>query len=168
MQSERGDIYARSSRSCSRRLAYRCYCTREEIEAREAARPKGAPSGYDGFCRNLSRAADRGAGGAVAAVGGADAGARRSRSPSTTWSAARSPSRPTHVPDFVIVRGNGEPLYTLVNPVDDSLMEITHVLRGEDLLPSTPRQIVLYEALAADRRRQRAHPDLRSSADGAG
>ena len=47
-----------------------------------------------------------------------------------------------HVPDFVIVRGNGEPLYTLVNPVDDSLMEITHVLRGEDLLPSTPRQIV--------------------------
>ena len=45
------------------------------------------------------------------------------------------------------MRSNGEPLYTLVNPVDDSLMEITHVLRGEDLLPSTPRQIVLYEAL---------------------
>jgi glutamyl-tRNA synthetase len=52
-----------------------------------------------------------------------------------------------HVPDYVIVRANGEPLYTLVNPVDDSLMEITHVLRGEDLLPSTPRQIVLYDAL---------------------
>ena len=51
------------------------------------------------------------------------------------------------MPDFVIVRANGEPLYTLVNPVDDSLMEITHVLRGEDLLPSTPRQIVLYRAL---------------------
>ena len=54
---------------------------------------------------------------------------------------------PEHVPDFVIVRGNGEPLYTLVNPVDDSLMRVTHVLRGEDLLPSTPRQIVLYQAL---------------------
>ena len=53
-----------------------------------------------------------------------------------------------HVPDFVIVRANGDPLYTLVNPVDDSLMEITHVLRGEDLLSSTPRQIVLYQALA--------------------
>ena len=52
-----------------------------------------------------------------------------------------------HVPDYVIVRANGDPLYTLVNPVDDSLMRITHVLRGEDLLPSTPRQIVLYEAL---------------------
>ncbi len=54
-----------------------------------------------------------------------------------------------HVPDFVIVRGNGEPLYTLVNPVDDALMGITHVLRGEDLLSSTPRQLAMYEALAA-------------------
>jgi glutamyl-tRNA synthetase len=47
----------------------------------------------------------------------------------------------------VLVRGTGDPLYTLVNPVDDALMGITHVLRGEDLLPSTPRQIALYEAL---------------------
>ncbi len=51
------------------------------------------------------------------------------------------------VPDPVLVRANGQPLYTLVNPVDDALMRITHVLRGEDLLPSTPRQIALYEAL---------------------
>jgi glutamyl-tRNA synthetase len=48
----------------------------------------------------------------------------------------------------VLVRANGHPLYTLVNPVDDALMEITHVLRGEDLLSSTPRQIALYGALA--------------------
>jgi glutamyl-tRNA synthetase len=54
-----------------------------------------------------------------------------------------------HVPDYVIVRANGQPLYTLVNPVDDALMGITHVLRGEDLLSSTPRQIALYEAFAA-------------------
>ena len=53
------------------------------------------------------------------------------------------------VPDPVVVRGTGEPLYTLVNPVDDALMGITHVWRGEDLLPSTPRQIALYEALIA-------------------
>jgi len=53
------------------------------------------------------------------------------------------------VPDYVIVRANGHPLYTLVNPIDDALMEITHVLRGEDLLSSTPRQIVLYRALEA-------------------
>ena len=51
------------------------------------------------------------------------------------------------VPDYVVVRANGKPLYTLVNPVDDALMGITHVLRGEDLLSSTPRQIALYRAL---------------------
>jgi glutamyl-tRNA synthetase len=49
--------------------------------------------------------------------------------------------------DFVVVRPGGEPLYTLVNPVDDALMGVTHVLRGEDLLSSTPRQIALYNAL---------------------
>jgi glutamyl-tRNA synthetase len=47
----------------------------------------------------------------------------------------------------VVVRPNGQPLYTLVNPVDDALMGITHVLRGEDLLSSTPRQIALYNAM---------------------
>jgi glutamyl-tRNA synthetase len=45
------------------------------------------------------------------------------------------------------VRAGGKPLYTFVNPVDDALMGITHVLRGEDLLSSTPRQIALYTAL---------------------
>ena len=52
-----------------------------------------------------------------------------------------------HVPDFALCRANGDPLYTLVNPVDDALMQVTHVLRGEDLLSSTPRQIALYGAL---------------------
>jgi glutamyl-tRNA synthetase len=52
------------------------------------------------------------------------------------------------VPDPVLVRANGTPLYTLTNPVDDALMRITHVLRGEDLLPSTPRQVALHAALA--------------------
>lgn len=50
-------------------------------------------------------------------------------------------------PDFVLVRPGGDPLYTLVNPVDDALMGVTDVLRGEDLLSSTPRQISLYNAL---------------------
>jgi glutamyl-tRNA synthetase len=129
-------------------LVYRCYCTREEIEAREAARPKGAPSGYDGFCRDLSdeRVAELESLGTSSVV--------RMRVPDAPIEfddLVRGPIRfgPEHVPDYVLVRGNGEPLYTLVNPVDDSLMGITHVLRGEDLLPSTPRQIVLYQALAA-------------------
>jgi glutamyl-tRNA synthetase len=54
---------------------------------------------------------------------------------------------PENVPDYVLVRADGSPLYTLVNPVDDAMMKITHVLRGEDLLSSTPRQIPLHEAL---------------------
>jgi len=51
------------------------------------------------------------------------------------------------VPDYVVARAGGQPLYPLVNPVDDALMQITHVLRGEDLLSSTPRQVALYRAL---------------------
>ena len=51
------------------------------------------------------------------------------------------------MPDYALSRANGDPLYTLVNPIDDALMEITHVLRGEDLLSSTPRQLALFGAL---------------------
>lgn len=128
-------------------FAYRCFCTREEIEAREAARPKNSPSGYDRFCRGLSDddVADNQARGLASVI--------RMRVPDadiTFDDLVRGPIvfGAEHVPDFVIVRSGGDPLYTLVNPVDDALMEITHVLRGEDLLPSTPRQIVVYEALA--------------------
>jgi glutamyl-tRNA synthetase len=129
-------------------LVYRCYCTREEIEAREAARPKGTPPGYDGFCRDLNpdRRAELDEQGTSSVVR-----MRVPEAPIEFDDLVRGPIRfePEHVPDYVLVRANGEPLYTLVNPVDDSLMRITHVLRGEDLLPSTPRQIVLYEALAS-------------------
>ena len=53
IQHERGDVHRDVVTKLAAKLAYRCYCTREEIEAREAARPVGAASGYDGFCRNL-------------------------------------------------------------------------------------------------------------------
>jgi len=147
IQSERGDVYRSTVVSLLEAgLAYRCYCTREEIEAREAARGKHAPSGYDGFCRDLApeRVAELEASRTPSVV--------RMRVPDADIvfdDLVRGPVTfaAEHVPDFVIVRSNGEPLYTLVNPLDDSLMEITHVLRGEDLLPSTPRQIVVYEAL---------------------
>ena len=62
------------------------------------------------------------------------------------------------MPDFALARANGDPLYTLVNPVDDALMEITHVLRGEDLLSSTPRQVALYDALKEVGDREGARP----------
>ncbi|MDN5803782.1 MAG: glutamate--tRNA ligase [Microlunatus sp.] len=148
VQSERGAIYADvTAKLLDSGLAYRCYCTREEIEAREAARPKGTASGYDGFCRDLSaeRAAAFKAEGRTFVVR-----MRVPNAPITFDDLIRGPVRfeAVNVPDYVLVRGTGEPLYTLVNPVDDALMKITHVLRGEDLLSSTPRQIVLYQALA--------------------
>ena len=149
-QSERLDIYA----DVVRRLveggfAYPCYCTPEELEERrELARKEGRTPGYDGHCRDLT--ADQRA--ALAAEG--REAAIRLRMPDQDWTwddlvRGEVTFGREHVPDYVIVRANGDPLYTLVNPVDDALMRITHVLRGEDLLSSTPRQIAMYQALAA-------------------
>ena len=149
-QSERMDIYA----DVARRLleggfAYECFCSTEELEAaREKAMAEKRAPGYDGHCRALS--ADQ-----VAAyrADGREAVIRlRMPDRDLTWDdLVRGPVTfaADQVPDYVLVRANGDPLYTLVNPVDDALMRITHVLRGEDLLSSTPRQIALYEALAA-------------------
>ena len=129
-------------------FAYDCYCSPEELEARreQAMAEKRAP-GYDGHCRALSDAE-------VAAY--REAGRSpvlRFRMPDHDWTwddLVRGPITfaADQVPDYVLVRANGEPLYTLVNPVDDALMRVTHVLRGEDLLSSTPRQLALYAALA--------------------
>lgn len=148
-QSQRMDLYADvAARLQEAGHAYRCYCTTEELDARrEAARAAGKPSGYDGTCRDLTaeqRAAYEAEGrSAVVRF-------RMPDEPITFTDLVRGELTfsPDNVPDFGIVRANGAPLYTLVNPVDDALMEITHVLRGEDLLSSTPRQIALYRALA--------------------
>ncbi|MCM2393009.1 glutamate--tRNA ligase [Streptomyces albipurpureus] len=149
-QSQRMDIY----QGIAQRLldgghAYHCYCTTEELDARrDAARAAGRPSGYDGHCRELTaeQIAAYQAEGRPAIV--------RFRMPDepivfTDLVRGELTFTPENVPDYGIVRANGAPLYTLVNPVDDALMEITHVLRGEDLLSSTPRQIALYKALIA-------------------
>jgi glutamyl-tRNA synthetase len=127
--------------------AYHCYCSQEELDSRrEAARAAGKPSGYDGHCRDLSaqQVEEYKAQGRVPIV--------RFRMPDETITftdlvRGELTFTPENVPDYGIVRANGAPLYTLVNPVDDALMEITHILRGEDLLSSTPRQIALYKAL---------------------
>ena len=148
-QSERFDSYA----DVARRLldagrAYHCYCSTEELDERnEKARSEGRAPGYDGHCRHLT----------AEQVAQFEAEGRRPvvrfrmpDQPITFDDLVRGDItfQPENVPDYVLVRGNGHPLYTLVNPVDDALMEITHVLRGEDLLSSTPRQIALYDALA--------------------
>ena len=100
--------------------------------------------GYDGFCRELTSEQ-------VAAFAGRDPVVRfRMPDGELTFDdlvRGEITFHTDHVPDFAVARANGQPLYTLVNPVDDALMEITHVLRGEDLLSSTPRQLALYDAL---------------------
>ncbi len=146
-QSERYDIY----RDVIAKLTeaghlYESYATGEEIEARNIAAGRDPKLGYDNFERDLTeeqRQAYRDEGRQPAL---------RLRVPDADLSfddLVRGPiTFPAgSFPDFVLVRPNGHPLYTLVNPVDDALMGITHVLRGEDLLSSTPRQIALYGAL---------------------
>lgn len=149
-QSERMDVYA----DVARRLveggfAYRCYCSADELQTRrEAAMAQGRPPGYDGHCRNLTE--DQVA--AFVAEGREPVIRFRMPGHDFTWDdlvRGEVTFTADNVTDYVLVRANGEPLYTLVNPVDDALMRITHVLRGEDLLSSTPRQLALYEALAA-------------------
>jgi len=148
IQSQRIDSYREvASRLRESGKAYDCYCSQSELdERRERARAEGRSSGYDGHCRVLTqeqlagyRAEDRRP---VLRL-------RMPDQPIVFDDLVRGEITflPEHVSDYVLVRANGHPLYTLVNPVDDSAMEITHVLRGEDLLSSTPRQIALYRAL---------------------
>ncbi|MDN4489878.1 glutamate--tRNA ligase [Demequina sp. SYSU T00068] len=146
-QSQRHDLHAQVvAKLVEGGYAYESFSTPDEIEARHRAAGRDPKLGYDGFDRSLTeeqKAAFRAEGREPVL---------RMRMPdeditiedlirgTVTFPAGT-------VPDYVIVRANGIPLYTLVNPVDDALMKITHVLRGEDLLSSTPRQIVLWRAM---------------------
>ncbi|MGJ9411244.1 glutamate--tRNA ligase [Aeromicrobium sp. CF4.19] len=148
-QSERMDVYADvAQRLLDAGLAYKAYDTAEELqERRDAARAAGRPSGYDGLHRDLTSEQQA----AYEAEGRQPV--IRFMMPAKDWTfddLVRGPITfgAENVQDFVIVRANGQPLYTLTNPTDDALMGITHVLRGEDILSSTPRQIALYEAFA--------------------
>ncbi|KQR52709.1 glutamate--tRNA ligase [Leifsonia sp. Leaf336] len=146
-QSQRYDIY----RHLIERLKasghiYESFATGEEIEARNVSLGRDPKLGYDNFERDLTddqKAAYRAEGREPAL---------RLRVPDTDLSFDDLVRGEITFPagsfsDFVVVRPNGHPLYTFVNPVDDALMGVTHVLRGEDLLSSTPRQIALYHAL---------------------
>lgn len=146
-QSQRTDIYLEviEKLKASGHL-YESFATGEEIEARNVANGRDPKQGYDNFERDLT--ADEIA--AFKAEGRQPA--LRLRVPDTDLSFDDLVRGEITFPagsftDFVVVRPNGAPLYTFVNPVDDALMGITHVLRGEDLLSSTPRQIALYTAL---------------------
>ena len=148
LQSQRLDIYATwAQKFLDQKDAYHCYCSAEELEERRQVQMKNnqAP-GYDGKCRELSdeqveKFKQQGRKPVV-----------RMRMPdgeTVFTDAIRGEVKFEHkyVPDFVLARADGSPLYTLAVAVDDVLMKITHVLRGEDLLSSTPRQIRVYQAM---------------------
>ena len=148
-QSERMGIYADvAQKLIDAGFAYKAYDSPEELEERRnAARAAGKPSGYDGAHRDLTPEQQ-----AAYEVEGREP-VIRFKMPQKDWTftdlvRGEITFGAENVQDFVIVRANGQPLYTLTNPTDDALMGITHVLRGEDLLSSTPRQIALYEAFA--------------------
>ena len=117
---------------------YACDCTRDAVLARTAG---NATPGYDGFCR------DRGL--------RREGHALRFRTPDEGETEVRDVIRGTvtfrneTMEDFVVARSNGEPLFVLANIVDDLDMGITHVIRGEELLPSAPKAILIWHALVA-------------------
>ena len=145
-QSQRSELYAGAlARLLEAGHAYPCFCTNDEVEERRKASGSKI-MGYDGFCRNLDAETIA----TYNAEGRASVPRLRMPEGAITWNdlvRGEVTFDTQHVPDFALARANGDPLYTLVNPVDDAYMEITHVLRGEDLLSSTPRQIALYAAL---------------------
>ncbi|MEI8222902.1 MAG: glutamate--tRNA ligase [Actinomycetes bacterium] len=148
LQSQRMDIYADwAKKFLDDGFAYHCYCSADELEAvREAQRKANVAPGYNGHCRSLSTEEIA----AFVADGRKPVVRMRMPDGSTTFTdLIRGEVTFDHnfVPDFVLVRADGSPLYTLAVAVDDVMMKVTHVLRGEDLLSSTPRQIRVYQAM---------------------
>ena len=136
-QSERAPQHqAAVDRLWEQGAVYACDCTREDVEARTKG---NATPGYDGHCRD--RGLDR------------QGHALRFRVPdhgaTVVHDLVRGDVRFPHeaIEDFVVVKSNGQPLFVLANLVDDVDMAITHVIRGEDLLPSTPKALLIWAAL---------------------
>jgi nondiscriminating glutamyl-tRNA synthetase len=147
-QSERNHIYSKYYQELlDKGLAYKCYCTEEELEAeREAQQARGEMPRYSGKCANLSKEEQE----KLAAEG---------RQPSIRF---KVPAGKVYkfddivkddvsfesdgIGDFVIVKKNGIPTYNFAVAVDDYLMKITHVLRGDDHISNTPKQLMIFEA----------------------
>jgi len=147
-QTERRDRYGlNAARLLETGAAYPCYCTPEELEAdRAAAEARGEAPKYSGRCRELTEAERRGfeREGRKAAI--------RFRMPERDVYVEDLVRGSVHFPagsigDFVIVKSDGNAAYNFAAVVDDSEMAITHVIRGDEHLPNTPRQVSLYEAL---------------------
>jgi glutamyl-tRNA synthetase len=147
-QTERLPIYADHARQLiDRGQAYRCFCSPEKLEAdRQAMLKQGLPPKYAGTCRGLDP------GEAAARVAGGEQAVIRLRVPAGREVTFRDIVRGTvtfHtevIGDPVLVRSDGIPAYNFAVVVDDALMQVTHVVRGEDHISNTPRQVLLYEA----------------------
>ncbi|GAA4677359.1 glutamate--tRNA ligase [Gordonia humi] len=146
-QSERKQIHLDVvARLLEAGLAYEAFSTPDEVEARHKAAGRDPKLGYDNFDRDLTAEQRE----AYRSEGRDPVVRLRMPDEDIAWDdlvRGTTTIKAGTVPDFALTRANGQPLYTLVNPVDDAMMKITHVLRGEDLLSSTPRQIALYQAL---------------------
>jgi glutamyl-tRNA synthetase len=147
-QSERLDIYReKADQLLADGTAYRCYCTKEELDARsKAARERGDAPGYDGHCRHLTD--DQ----VVAYDAEGRSSVVRFRMPDREWVVEDIVKGDVHfaagqLRDFVLMRSDGSPVFLLAVAVDDMLMDITHVVRGDDLLASAPRNAAVIEAL---------------------
>jgi glutamyl-tRNA synthetase len=150
IQSERIELYQQhAQRLLDEGKTYRCYCTPERLEEmRREQQLRKQPPGYDRFCRGLSkeRRTALEASGAASVV--------RFAMPlegSTEFEdqiRGRIQFDNTTLDDFVILKSDGFPTYHLASVVDDHLMNITHILRGEEWISSTPRHILLYRAFA--------------------
>ena len=128
--------------------AYYCFCSTAQLEAeRQGALASGRPARYAGTCRRLTREQ------AEARVAAGERPAIRFRIPEdrdvvfTDLVRGDVRFQTDVIGDPVIVRADGHPAYNFAVVVDDALMEVTHVMRGEDHISNTPRQILLYEAL---------------------
>jgi glutamyl-tRNA synthetase len=147
-QSERLHIYrAHAVELISLGRAYHCFCTAEQLEAdRQAALASGHPPRYVGRCRDIGRAEAR------RRFGTGEAAVVRFRVPDsrevvfTDLVRGEVKFSTDVIGDPVLVRSDGIPAYNFAVVVDDALMRITHVIRGEDHISNTPRQLLLYEA----------------------
>lgn len=167
-QGERGDIYRKTAEKLLKEgYCFKCFCTDEELEEeRKRAATKGLPPRYSGRCRDLTEEEIR---------------ANEGRPFTIRFKVDDDPANRQIVVDdlihkkivfttdafgdFVILRADGTAVYNFSSAVDDHLMGITHVIRGEDHLPNTPRQVLIYRALGAEPPAF-AHLPLLLSADG--
>lgn len=150
-QSDRLDTYrAAAAELLEKGLAYKCFCSKEELEkAREEAVRKGLPPRYRGACRGLSKEAVRD----LETKGTPYVLRFRSLEKKIVFDDAihgEMAFPADHVDDFIIMRSDAIPSYNFAAAVDDSLMAITHVIRGADHLSNTPKQIMLFDAFGKE------------------